>query len=67
MQVGGGGGMLLDARQIPIEDIKIIVSRASTKNGNIILTNIQHIGAEDLKIIASRGNGTVIFDFVNQY
>ncbi|QWT45383.1 hypothetical protein [Azospira inquinata] len=58
-----GGGMILDARNIPASDLKIIASNASYSGAQITLKNVDAVSLSDLKIIASYSKGCVVFDF----
>ena len=58
-----GGGMILDARNIPVNDLKIIASNAARGGGTITLKNASGLSASDLKIIASNSKGNIVLDF----
>lgn len=58
-----GGGMIIDAKSIPINDLTSIASYASNKQAQIIIKNASIIPPIELQSIASFSKGCVIFDF----
>lgn len=61
--VSRGSGLVLDAKVISVEDLKVIASRASGSKAQVFIKNPNVISSEDLKAIASRADGSVVFDF----
>jgi len=57
-----GGGMVIDAKQVPVTDLKIIASNASKGGGLVTLKNADALSVTDLKIIASNSKGHVVLD-----
>ncbi len=61
--ITSGGGMILDAKQFSVIDLKSIANLAAGKQIQIVLKNLQGKSTIDLKSIAFSGNGYVVFDF----
>ncbi len=57
-----GGGLILDARQYSIADLKRITAQAYTSDCVITLRQVGHIKAADLADLASSSRGRLIFD-----
>lgn len=60
--VANGAGLILDARQYSVPELKLFTTQACTHQGVITLRNVGHIAAADLVEMASNSRGLVVFD-----
>jgi hypothetical protein len=60
--VGAGGGLIIDASTLTLNQLRDIVSAASANKASITVKNLSGLTAAQLKDLATLAPGLVVFD-----